>query len=85
MKEWSGVHGVSEWTVTRRPGPPPQRPAGGPHHCDGVVEQGLPEDDDEQHLVDVHLLEHGQHGHRVHSGNQAAEQQEVQQPDVQVS
>lgn len=83
--EW-GPWGVRvDGHASPRAPPPPQRPAGGPHHCDGVVEQGLPEDDDEQHLVDVHLLEHGQHGHRVHSGNQAAEQQEVQQPDVQVS
>lgn len=82
--EW-GPWGVRvDGHASPRGPPPPQRPAGGPHHCDGVVEQGLPEDDDEQHLVDVHLLEHGQHGHRVHSGNQAAEQQEVQQPDVQV-
>lgn len=50
----------------------------GTHHGDSIVEQGLPEDDDEQHLVDVHLLKHGQHGHRVHGGNQAAEQEEVQ-------
>lgn len=50
----------------------------GTHHGDGVIEQGLPEDDDEQHLVDVNLLKHGQHGHWVHGSNQAAEQEEVQ-------
>lgn len=54
------------------------------HHSDGVVQQRLPEDDYEQDLVDVHLLEHGQDGHRVHGGDQAAKQEEVQQSDVQV-
>lgn len=33
----------------------------------------------------MHLLEHGQDGHRVHGGDQAAEQEEIQQPNFQVS
>lgn len=32
----------------------------------------------------MHLLKHSQDGHRVHSGDQAAEQEKVQQSDVQV-
>lgn len=53
-----------------------------PHHSDGVVEQGLPEDKDVQQLIDVDLLEDGQHGHRVHGGDDAAKEQVVQEPDV---
>lgn len=33
----------------------------------------------------MHLLEHSQDGHRVHGGYQAPEQEEIQQPDLQVS
>lgn len=55
------------------------------HHCDSIIQQRLPEDYDEQNLIDVDLLKHSQDGHWVHSGNQAAEQQEVQQPDFQVA
>lgn len=32
----------------------------------------------------MYLLEHGQDSHRVHGGDQAAKQEEIQQPDVQV-
>lgn len=35
-----------------------------------------------QLLVDVDLLEHSQHGHGVHSGDEAAEQEVVQQGHV---
>ena len=31
------------------------------------------------------LLKHGQDGHRVHSSNEAAKQEEVQQPNLQVA
>lgn len=33
----------------------------------------------------MNLLKHCQHGHGVHSSDQAAEQEKIQQPDVQVS
>lgn len=55
------------------------------HHGDCVIQQRLPEDDDEQDLVDVDLLKHSQDGHRVHSSDEAAKEEEVQQPDLQVA
>ncbi|TNN43239.1 hypothetical protein EYF80_046565 [Liparis tanakae] len=42
-------------------------------------EQRLPEHQDVEQLVDVDLLEHGQHGHGVHGRHDGAEQQAGQQ------
>lgn len=33
----------------------------------------------------MNLLKHRQDGHRVHGSDEAAEQEEIQQPDLQVS
>lgn len=53
-----------------------------PHHSDGIIEQGLPEDKDVQQFVDVDLLEDSQHSHRVHGRDDAAKEQGVQQGNV---
>lgn len=52
------------------------------HHSNAVIEQGLPEDHHVELLVHTRLLKHSQHGHGVHGGDQAAEQQVLQQVDV---
>lgn len=53
-----------------------------PHHSDGVIEQRFSEDKDMEQLIDVNFLEDGQHGHRVHSRDDAAKEQVVQEANV---
>ena len=43
---------------------------------DPVVEERLSEDEEVEPHVDADLLEDGQHGHRVHRGDQRGERQE---------
>lgn len=50
------------------------------HHGDSVVQEGLAEHDDEEGLVHVDLFKNSQHCHRVHSRDEAAEEQEIHQP-----
>ena len=45
------------------------------HHADAIIQQGFAKNADEQPLVDLHLLEYHDHGHRVNIGNQRAEKQ----------
>lgn len=52
------------------------------YHSHRIVEQRFSENNDEEDFVDVDFLEHCQHGNRIHCGNQAAEQEEVQQSAV---
>lgn len=53
-----------------------------PHHRNAVIEQGLPEDHHIQLLIHTRLLEHGQHSHRVHGGDHAAEHEVLKQGDI---
>ncbi|TNN38844.1 hypothetical protein EYF80_050986 [Liparis tanakae] len=62
-----------------------RRETNGAHHRHAVVEQRLAEHHDEEDLVDVHLLEHGDDGHGVHGRDQTAEEEVLQQADVQVT
>lgn len=56
----------------------------GTHHGDAVVEQRLSEHHDEEDLVDVDLLKHGDDGHGVDGGDEASKEEILQQTDVQV-
>lgn len=55
------------------------------NHCHAVVEQRLSKHHDEEDLVDVDLLKHGDDGYRVHSSNQTAEEKILKQTDVKVT
>ena len=49
------------------------------HHTDSIIQQWLPEQHYVQHLVDVNLLEHGQHRDRIHGREQRREHEAVQE------
>ena len=49
---------------------------------DGVVEQGLAEDDDVEDFVDVDLVEDGEHGHRIDGRYQRREDEDLQRRDL---
>lgn len=51
-------------------------------HRDGIVEQRLAKHDDVQHLVDVDLLEHGQHRDRIDGRDERRKQEHVQERQV---
>lgn len=55
------------------------------HHCHTVIEQRLSKHHDEEDLVDVDLLKHGDDGYGVHSSDQTAEQKILQQTNIQVT
>lgn len=52
------------------------------HHSDSIVEQRLAKDQDIQLLIDVNVLKDSKHGHGVHSWDQAAKKQVLEQRDV---
>lgn len=54
------------------------------HHGDAVVEQRFSKHHDEEDLVDVDLLKHGNDSDRVDGGDETAEEKVLQQTDVQV-
>lgn len=54
------------------------------NHCNSIVEQRLSKHQDEEYIIDVDLLKHSEDGDGVHSRNQAAKQQVLQQTDVQI-
>lgn len=49
------------------------------HHCHSVVEQRLSKYYDVEDLVDVDLLEDGEHGHRVYGRDERREEEHVQE------
>lgn len=55
------------------------------NHCHTVVEERLSKHQDEEDLVHMDLLKHGDDGHRVHSSNQTAKEKILQEADVQVT
>lgn len=52
------------------------------HHSDGIVEEAFAKHHDVELLVDRHILKHAQHGHGVHSRDDAGEQQVLLEVDV---
>lgn len=55
------------------------------HNCHAVVEQRLSKHHNEEDLIDVDLLKHGDDSYGVHSSNQTAEQEILQQANIQVT
>lgn len=68
-----------------QPIPPVRAKSSGTNHCHAIVEQGLAEHQDEEDLIDMDLLKHGEDGDRVHRSDQTAEQKVLQQTDVQLT